>query len=395
MRRVGAAAALCTVLVLAAAPRAGADLSSELAEVSDRIDGIRSRVSTARDQRTDLVNDVLDAAARLEELVGELDGAHRRIEETRAAIAAAETENAALAEVIEVGEANLADMRAEIAGVEASARHQAVEIYMSAERGPSLSLLAAKDAEAILISQEYTERVQEAALRDVRTLERLRAEEQRRVAVIEQARTQLAEQVARLGQQRAEQEQEAEALEARSDEVEAELATQRALLDQLDSEIAYFENELVALEAEGENLRVLIVLEQSGGGDAPGILAWPVSGPIVSPFGYRVHPIYGDVRMHTGVDIDAACGVPIIAASGGRVFLADWKGGYGLTVMIDHGGGMSTLYGHMSAVAVGYGQEVAVGQVIGYVGSTGVSTGCHVHFEVRLFGDPVDPVPYL
>ena len=114
-----------------------------------------------------------------------------------------------------------------------------------------------------------------------------------------------------------------------------------------------------------------------------------MSGPIVSAFGYRVHPIYGDLRLHTGVDIDAACGEPIIAASGGRVFLADWKGGYGLTVMIDHGGGMSTLYGHLSDVAVGYDQQVVVGEVIGYIGTTGVSTGCHLHFEVRV-GDPYD-----
>jgi murein DD-endopeptidase MepM/ murein hydrolase activator NlpD len=77
------------------------------------------------------------------------------------------------------------------------------------------------------------------------------------------------------------------------------------------------------------------------------------------------------------------------------VFLADWKGGYGLTVMIDHGGGMSTMYAHQSSAAVGYGQQVGAGQVIGYIGSTGTSTACHLHFEVRLGGNPVDPAPYL
>jgi murein DD-endopeptidase MepM/ murein hydrolase activator NlpD len=395
MRRMGLAAVLCILQVLAMTQSAHADLGSELVEVSERIDRIRSQVSTARDQRTDMVNEVLDTAARLEELVGDLDAAQLQIEQTRAAIADAETEIVILTEAIRAGEAVLAEMRIDMARVEDSARRGAAEIYMAAQRGPSLSLLATRDAEAVLVGQVYAERVQEEALRGVRTLERLRAEEQRRVAAIEEARVELDQQVASLQEERAAQEQEAQTLQAMSDEVRAQLNAQQALLDQLDWEIAYFENELVALEAEEENLRVLIALEQSGGGDAPGVLAWPVSGPIVSPFGYRVHPIYGDVRMHTGVDIDAACGVPIIAASGGRVFLADWKGGYGLTVMIDHGGGMSTLYGHMSATAVSYGQQVSVGEVIGYIGTTGVSTGCHLHFEVRIFGDPVDPAPYL
>ncbi len=395
MRRLGAAAVLCTILVFAATPSADADLPGELAEVSERIDSIRSQVSSVRDQRTDLVNEVLDTATRLEGLVDELDGAQRRIEEIQAAIVSAEIEIEALAGAIESSEGHLVEMRVNMAVIEDSARHSAVEIYMSAERGPSLALLETRDAEAILIGQQYAERAQEGTLRDVRTLERLRAEEERRLAAIEQARAELAESVGLLNEQRAEQEQEVAVLQVKSDEVEAELAAQQALLNQLDWEIAFFDSELAALEAEGENLRILITLEQSGGGDAPGVLAWPVSGPIVSPFGYRVHPIYGDVRMHTGVDIDAACGVPIIAASGGRVFLADWKGGYGLTVMIDHGGGMSTLYGHMSGTVVGYGQQVAVGEVIGYIGTTGVSTGCHLHFEVRVFGDPVDPMPYL
>jgi murein DD-endopeptidase MepM/ murein hydrolase activator NlpD len=93
--------------------------------------------------------------------------------------------------------------------------------------------------------------------------------------------------------------------------------------------------------------------------------------------------------------MNAACGEPIRAAAQGRVFVADWKGGYGITVMIDHGGGMATLYAHQSRAAVGYGQQVSTGDVIGYAGTTGISTGCHLHFEVRLAGAPVDPAQYL
>ena len=99
--------------------------------------------------------------------------------------------------------------------------------------------------------------------------------------------------------------------------------------------------------------------------------------------------------MHNGVDMNAAQGSKIIAAENGVVILSGVKGGYGNTVMIDHGGGMVTLYAHQSKLGVSVGQKVTAGQTIGYVGSTGVSTGPHLHFEVRIDGAPVDPMKYL
>ena len=121
-----------------------------------------------------------------------------------------------------------------------------------------------------------------------------------------------------------------------------------------------------------------------------GQLGWPVSGEITSPYGYRVHPIY-----HSGIDIGVDEGTPVHAADGGVVVWSGWMGGYGYAVVIDHGNGLSTLYGHNSELAVDEGQSVAKGQVISYAGSTGNSTGPHVHFEVRVNGDPVDPMGYL
>lgn len=129
---------------------------------------------------------------------------------------------------------------------------------------------------------------------------------------------------------------------------------------------------------------------------APGSVSWPVSGAITSPFGMREHPVLGGIRAHTGIDIAASQGTTIAAAAEGRIIVAGWTdGGYGNMVVIDHGGSMSTLYGHMSAVFVGAGQDVQRGQAIGAVGSTGRSTGPHLHFEVRINGVPVDPMSYL
>ena len=132
------------------------------------------------------------------------------------------------------------------------------------------------------------------------------------------------------------------------------------------------------------------IMQSYGGG-----MIWPISGPITSEFGWRTHPIFGSQRFHSGLDIGGDYGLPIHAAQGGVVIEAGWIGGYGNTIMIDHGGGIVTLYGHNESLAVGVGQHVNQGDVIAYCGSTGNSTGPHCHFEVRLGGEPVSPWDYL
>lgn len=139
-----------------------------------------------------------------------------------------------------------------------------------------------------------------------------------------------------------------------------------------------------------------------GGGDAggnvvvgSGVFSWPVSGPITSPFGYRVHPIFGTTIFHSGIDIGVPEGTVVHAADGGTVIEADWIEGYGYAVIIDHGNGLQTVYGHNSSLIVSAGQTVSKGQPIAYSGQTGYATGPHVHFEVRDNGSPVDPMGYL
>jgi murein DD-endopeptidase MepM/ murein hydrolase activator NlpD len=137
---------------------------------------------------------------------------------------------------------------------------------------------------------------------------------------------------------------------------------------------------------------------KGGGSFAPaGPFAWPSRLPLASAalssrFGARFHPILGGWRQHSGVDLAAATGTPVTVPSPGVVVAAQWWGGYGLFVAIDHGKGMQTRYGHLSAVAVAPGQQVKMGQVLGYVGSTGNSTGPHLHYEMRLNGQPLDPL---
>ena len=131
--------------------------------------------------------------------------------------------------------------------------------------------------------------------------------------------------------------------------------------------------------------------EASGVGRTTGTMQRPVSGGVSSGFGMRRHPILGYSRMHRGVDFAAGYGTPIVAATDGRVAAAGWAGGYGRQVRLNHSGGLATSYSHMSRIAVAPGQAVRQGQVIGYVGSTGLSTGPHLHYELYRNGTAIDP----
>ncbi len=126
-----------------------------------------------------------------------------------------------------------------------------------------------------------------------------------------------------------------------------------------------------------------------------GKLRWPIKGRVMSPFGTRVHPTFKTKTVHTGIDIDGKRGDPVGAAAAGEVLFAGWLRGYGQIVVLDHGGDLTTVYAHLSKISVAEGDRVTVGQTIGLVGDTGVATGHHLHFEVRVNGEARDPMRYL
>jgi len=189
------------------------------------------------------------------------------------------------------------------------------------------------------------------------------------------------------------------------DERAAVLAERRAVVAQKKNLLAevrgnqeIWEAKVAAFKAAEQEKLALLAAASSSNGQFPvggGQLLWPAAGPLTSGYGYRTHPIFGDTRLHAGIDIGAAYGAPVIASDSGYVVFAGAMSGYGNAIVIDHGGGLATTYNHLSAFTVASGQSVRRGAQIGSVGCTGYCTGPHLHFEVRVDGSPVDPMPYL
>ena len=181
-------------------------------------------------------------------------------------------------------------------------------------------------------------------------------------------------------------------------EIEDNKKRQQVLYDQLMSQKKEYERKVHSLEQDSDQIQRLITKMQQQMHTAAigdGKFIWPVVGEIASPFGERIHPIFKVKDFHTGLDIAAPLGRPVFAASDGVVLYAGVWGGYGNVVIIDHGAGMTTLYGHLSQFFVKRSVTLKKGQILGLVGSTGWSTGPHLHFEVRVNGEVKNPINYL
>ncbi len=197
------------------------------------------------------------------------------------------------------------------------------------------------------------------------------------------------------------QEENAASLEARKGSLNETLAQKQAMLDEMTKDVEKYK----ALYDEAERAEQELIRQNRSAFSysanpvkyTGGRFMWPVpaSSRITSQYGYRIHPVYKTKKFHSGIDIGAPYGVDILAAADGTVTLATTNGGYGKCVIINHGSGITTLYGHNSTLLVSVGNKVTKGQVIAKAGSTGVSTGPHLHFEVRVNGSTTDPMQYL
>jgi murein DD-endopeptidase MepM/ murein hydrolase activator NlpD len=328
-------------------------------------------------------------SARIAELGGDLEAARSRLSSVQARLNVAKLQLVRATRDFDRARGAARDQQAVVDARAATAYKVGAGGYLDA-------LLGSDDLGAFLARSYYLRKVLVVDSSTLAGLHTARSSVRQQRSVIEELEAQLSEEEATIAEQVEEIERlRAEQREARGD-LDLEIDYRQGLLADIETTRQRFQQAVRDLEA--ESARIQSVLQAGGSAGqvrGSGQLLWPTNGPIVSGFGWRTHPIFGTRRFHSGVDIDGACGQPIWAADDGRVVSSGWNGGYGQTVVIDHGGGMATLYAHQSKLGASGGQQVRRDQTIGWVGTTGWSTGCHLHFEVRINGTPVDPVPYL
>jgi murein DD-endopeptidase MepM/ murein hydrolase activator NlpD len=402
-----AALALPAVGVLADPERDLDDVRERRQETQETIEDIdRRRDVTLEDlQRIDLELSELDA--RLAALQAELGGAQAELEEAEARLARTTTELIATERRLDETRAQLnAERKVFTDRTRASFMYggpmnlagsmlDAGDVGQFGRALVYVERVMANDRDRVtrvagLVRETEADTVELGMLQDKEAEQRTAAEAERnRVAgLVEQERALREQVVARRDERQA-------TLNALEDDRDRHLEIAAAL----EAESQRLEEEL-RRRAEEERRRREAAARASSGSAATapassGQLQMPVSGRMSSGYGWRTHPIFGSRRFHAGLDFGAPHGTPIYAAESGVVVTASPRGGYGLTVIIDHGSGMTTLYAHQSRFAVSAGQQVQRGQLIGYVGSTGFSTGPHLHFEVRINGATRDPRGYL
>lgn len=403
MKRAGTWLAVLGVLAGLSAPAGAAAPSPEerRRDIQSEVRKLREQLGEAAEQEAELIAEVA-VSRRLRQ---ELDA---RVAQLDAAIATTVAELAQLDADLRAAEAAEAEAQAAVAAAEqdledatALLRQQAVQAFIRFGNTPSVDelVLNLDDVNDAPRLYAYVEAVAEAQaevvarhrkLQEDTTLLRARAVEARTAVATHQQ--EVRSRKAGLETARAEQ------ATARA-EVAAEAATEQRLLQQVQARRGEYQRRISQLERESNDIAALLRRRQADQGVTPsgkGVLAVPVANAIVtSAFGYRTHPIFEDRRLHAGVDFRAPTGTPVLAAGAGVVVFAGWKSGYGYTVVLDHGGSLATLYAHNSRLTVTVGETVARRERIALAGSTGNSTGPHVHFEVRVSGAPVDPLRYL
>lgn len=389
------ALALAAALLVPAGVAGAYDLSGDLEAVNRRIDAINSEIASANASRSAVVAEIVATRDALALRQAELALTEDRLAETEDSRAQRQGVLDRLRQRLQESYQGLAETRGQLDDSRQEAREWVRAAYVGTTDGRETVALSADSVTSVYIGLQYLALLAANTDRAILEYESLQTQEERQQVRIEAEELEVAGQVTQLREIEAELAVLVDEQSAQAAAVATELAALGARLDQVDKDIAEFSDELDGLEQEQARVERLIEQEASKVGEAPGILVRPVPGAITSVFGMRWHPILGYSRMHTGVDMSAPYGQEIKAGGSGRVILAGPYGGYGNTVIIDHGGGMTTLYAHQSSLNVSYGQEVAAAEIIGYVGTSGLSTGPHLHFEVRLNGTPVNPASYI
>ena len=384
-------AALLSGVVLCGTP---AYIMAEDEDLTNQLDSIQQQVNQQNAAKADaetIIGSVSEQLRQIEEQLRQATAELGTIKEQRVAV-----END-----ITLNERQLAEAQKRLEGRESVFYKRVRDIYINGRLSYLDVVIGSKDFSDFANRLEVLKRIIDSDITLINEIKKERSEIEAHKQKLEADRAKLVELEKAALTKQAEIEQKKAERNVVLQKAQNDRATAMQAIEELNASSAQVSAMLK--ERQAARAAAAAAAAQSSGGQGAsdnwvqgtGQLGWPVSGEITSPYGYRVHPIWGTTIYHSGIDIGVDEGTPVHAADGGVVVWSGWMGGYGYAVVIDHGNGLSTLYGHNSELAVDEGQSVAKGQVISYAGSTGNSTGPHVHFEVRANGDPVDPMGYL
>lgn len=368
-------------------------------DLDDQVQDLQGQIDSSRLEQENWQQVIEDVSAKLKQIQADLDAANARLQSIQ-------TKQAEINAQIAQTQNEIVKMEAYLKTRQDVLNRRVRAIYMHGQLNYLEVILGANSF------SDFANRV-ELLKRVIRSDYNLILEIQKQKAAIEAKKAQLEEDKRQLDALAAEAEktrqeiakkkaEQQKVLDAAKSNKAAAAQMEQDLNAQLASVRNLIQQRLAAAEAARQAAQQQAASDDEGGGGSDdnyvqgtGAMGWPCSGPITSPFGYRTHPIFGTTIFHAGIDIGVDYGTPIHAADSGVVVYSGWISGYGNAVIIDHGGGISTLYGHNQSLAVSEGQSVSKGAVIAYAGSTGNSTGPHCHFEVDVNGSPVNPMGYL
>ena len=368
-------------------------------DLDDQVQDLQGQIDSSRLEQENWQQVIEDVSAKLKQIQADLDAANARLQSIQ-------TKQAEINAQIAQTQNEIVKMEAYLKTRQDVLNRRVRAIYMHGQLNYLEVILGANSF------SDFANRV-ELLKRVIRSDYNLILEIQKQKAAIEAKKAQLEEDKRQLDALAAEAEktrqeiakkkaEQQKVLDAAKSNKAAAAQMEQDLNAQLASVRNLIQQRLAAAEAARQAAQQQAASDDEGGGGSDdnyvqgtGAMGWPCSGPITSPFGYRTHPIFGTTIFHAGIDIGVDYGTPIHAADSGVVVYSGWISGYGNAVIIDHGGGVSTLYGHNQSLAVSEGQSVSKGSVIAYAGSTGNSTGPHCHFEVDVNGSPVNPMGYL
>ena len=320
-------------------------------------------------------------------LLKQLEEIEQEIAAKQARIAQLDQEMAAAQQRVDEAKARLEEAEAAQEKRVSILHKRLQDIYTTGQISYLEVLLQSSSLEDFLVRTELLAKIAQG---DMKLIEEIKAEKEK----IAQQKAQLEAERDKIAMLRRQVQDERNQLAARQETQRQLLARVEAEKERVAQALNEMEEQLRQIGAKIREIQARNKRQLSPRGT--GNLLWPLPGytSISSDFGWRIHPILKTNRFHDGIDLPAPSGTNVLAAEDGQVISAGWQGGYGNTVIIDHGGGFSTMYAHLSSILVKNGQEVARGQVIGRVGSTGWSTGPHLHFSVFLEGEPTNPMNY-